>query len=232
MAQHRAAGNQERGRVHVEVVDGVGLLTFDNASQRNAIDAGMWDALADGIERFGRDDSVRVVVLTGGGHLAFATDPAATAEGEGDADAEQRRRVSEVCAALRRYPRPVLARIRGECVGLGLVVALAADIRVAARDSGFALPAVKLGASYDADAVASLVRLVGQGHAARLLLTGNRVEADEANRIGLVSLLVDDADLSGAVTELAAQIVANPDAAVVAAKRALSHEQDVSGVRG
>ena len=221
MAREPAADRQETGRVHVEVVDGVGLLTFDNASRKNAIDAGMWDALAAGIERFGADEAVRVVILTGGGHLAFATDPAATAEGEGDADAGQRRRVTEVCKALRQYPRPVLARIRGECVGLGLIVALAADIRVAARDSGFALPAIKLGAGYDPDAVALLVRAVGPGDAARLLLTGNRIEADEAARIGLVSLLVDDTELSDTVTELAAQIVANPDAAVVATKRAL-----------
>ncbi len=222
MAKQPAADHHERGRVQVEVVDGVGLLTFDNASQKNAIDAGMWDAMADGVARFAKDEAVRVVILTGGGHLAFATDPAATAKGEGDADADQRRRVAEVCKALSDYPRPVLARIRGECVGLGLIVALAADIRVAARDSGFALPAVKLGAGYDADAVAAVVRLVGPGNAARLLLTGNRIEADEAARIGLISLLVDDIELSDTVTELAAQIVANPDAAVVTTKRALS----------
>lgn len=219
MAREPVADRHEKGRVLVEVVDGVGLLTFDNANQKNAIDAGMWDALASGIERLAGDAAVRVIVLTGGGHLAFATD------GEGSADAEQRRRVTEVCQALRDYPRPVVARIRGECIGLGLIVALAADIRVAARDSGFALPAVKLGTGYDADAVASVVRLVGPGQAARLLLTGNRIEADEAARIGLVSLLVDDTELSDTVTELAAQIVANPDAAVVATKRALSAHQ-------
>ncbi len=219
-AHHEGDGN-EQGRVTVEVLDGVGLITFDNASRRNAIDSGMWDALEHGIERLGGDGSVRLVVLTGGGHLAFATDPATTAEGEGDDDTSQQERVAKICASIRALDVPVVARIRGECIGLGLVVAMAADLRVAAVDSGFALPAIQLGRGYDDAAVATLVSLVGPGQAARLLLTGARIEADEAARIGLVTHLVDDTDLSGAVADLAGQIVGYPGEAIKAVKRAI-----------
>ena len=220
---HHEGDGDEQGRVTTEVLDGVGLITFDNASRRNAIDSVMWDALEQGIEQLAGDGSVRLVVLTGSGHAAFATDPSATAEAEGDRGRQQR--VAKICASIRALDCPVMARIRGECIGLGLVVAMAADLRVAAVDSGFALPAIQHGHGYDDAAVATLVTLVGPGQAARLLLTGERIEADEAARIGLVSLLVDDTELSDTVTELAAQIVANPDAAVVATKRALSAHQ-------
>jgi len=225
---HHEGDGDEQGRVTTEVLDGVGLITFDNASRRNAIDSVMWDALEQGIEQLAGDGSVRLVVLTGSGHAAFATDPSATAEAEGDRGRQQR--VAKICASIRALDCPVMARIRGECIGLGLVVAMAADLRVAAVDSGFALPAIQHGHGYDDAAVATLVTLVGPGQAARLLLTGERIEADEAARIGLITHLVDDTDLSGAVADLAGQIVGYSGEALKAVKREIVRAVDAGHV--
>ena len=106
--------------------------------------------------------------------------------------------------ALAAFPKPSIARIRGDCIGAGLLLALHADIIVAAEDSAFALPGSRWGAAYPPASVAALVSLIGPQQAKRLLYSGGRIEAREALRIGLVALVCDDADLSDTVVDLGA----------------------------
>lgn len=193
----------------VETMDGVGLVTFCGAGPQNAITAGMWAGLTEAVARLEADASVRVLVLTGAGHTAFATDGA-----EPDPAAER-----AALDRLRGCDKPVIARLRGECVGAGLAVALCADIRIAATDTAFAITgprAAELGVEK------LLVDSVGAGPARFLLLTGERIETAEALRLGLVARVVPDAELSDVVADLARQLAdAEPDD-IRATKRALA----------
>jgi enoyl-CoA hydratase/carnithine racemase len=118
-------------------------------------------------------------------------------------------------------PMPVVALIHGYCIGGGVMVALAADIRVCADDAQFAIPAAKLGVGYPHEATAQLVALVGPGLAAEILFAGRRFDAGEAARIGLVNRAVPKAELDGAVAALAKEIAANAPLSHVAHKRSI-----------
>jgi len=195
--------------VSAEVIDGVGVLTMRDPDRRNAFSGEMWRQLAGALDRFAQDDAVRAVVLTGAG-LAFAT---------GTPDWEQ---ALPVFAALARHPRPVVARVRGDCLGTGLVLALAADMRVAAADCVFGFPAEDRPAPAPQPVIDRLVALVGPGQAARLLLTGARVEAAEAARIGLVESVLEDAELSNGVADLAKSLSDRPAEFLAAAKQGIA----------
>lgn len=214
----------DRGKVKCEMMDGVALLTFCGRDPHNAIDAAMWRSLEEAVARCEADDGPRVLVLTGAGHVAFATDvgerdPAlepASHPDNGPDDARDPARAA--CARLAGCEKPLIARIRGECVGAGLVVALHADLRIAAEDSNFALTgdrALALGAER------LLVRAVGDTAARHLLLTGTRIEAGEALRIGLVTRMVRDSDLSDTVADLARVLTDQPEDTTRKVKRAL-----------
>ncbi len=115
----------------------------------------------------------------------------------------------------------MIARIRGYCLGGGLAIALAADIRIAAEDSLFGIPAARLGLAYGFDGLRALVDVVGPAHARMLLYTGARVDAAEAARIGLVNRVVGDAELSDIVVDLARTIADNAPLSIAAAKLAI-----------
>ena len=211
------------GRVLVETMDGVGLLTLCGGGPRNAVTPAMWAGLADAVERLEADPGVGVLVLTGAGHTAFATDPAEPdpaywpdRQPAGDAAAGSGR---AACERLRRCGKPMLARLRGECIGAGLAVALCADIRIAAADTAFALlgwRAAELGVE------SLLVEAVGAAEARFLLLTGERIESNEALRIGLVTRIAPDAELSDMVADLARQLADGDADAMRATKQSLA----------
>ena len=213
---------EARASIKAEVMEGIALVTFC-APDRNVATAETWGTLADMLGRYAADDAVRVVVLTGAGHLVFVSDPQpadppAQAEYDGAAGGAQ--------AALAAFPKPVIARVRGDCLGNGLLLALHADLLIAGEDSTFALPAARWGLAYAPGVVAMLARLVGPQHAKRLLFAGGRMGAQEALRIGLVTLVVEDADLSDIVVDLARTIADNGPLAVAAAKRMVAMPDD------
>ncbi len=211
------------GRVLVETMDGVGLLTVCGGGPRNAITPPMWQALTEAVERLEAVSAVCALVLTGAGHQAFATDPAEPDPGfrryRQSAEHEDASGARSACERLRRCSKPVVARLRGECSGAGMGLALCADIRIAASDTAFALAgerAAELGVER------LLVETVGAPQARFLLLTGERIEAGEALRIGLATRVVPDADLSDAVADLARQLVEGDGEAMRATKQALA----------
>ncbi len=199
MAVVHAAGrgfgvSDNKAGVGAEIVDGVGVLTIRDPERRNVFSGGMWQQLTDALGRYAQDDAVRAVVLTGAGHAAFAT---------GTPDWEQALPAFE---ALARCRCPVIARVRGDCLGTGLVLALAADLRMAAADCAFAFPADDHAAAVPQPVLDRLVALVGPGQAARLLFAGTRIEAAEAARIGLIEVVIADAELSDGVADLAKSV--------------------------
>ncbi len=197
------------------VMEGIALLTV-NLPRQNAPDAPSWDALAAYLAEYANDPAVQVVVLTGAGHYAFVTDPmAAPAQDQAVLDAAAGRALQ----AVAQFPKPVIARVRGDCIGHGLLLAMHTDLVIAAADSTFALPAARWGGSYPAESIAALVALIGPQQTKRLLFAGGRIDAAEALRIGLATLLAEDEDLSDIVVDLARAIADNAPLAVRAAKR-------------
>ena len=213
---------EARASIKAEVMEGIALVTFCGP-KHNAATAETWAALMEMLDRYAADRAVRAVVLTGAGHHTFVADPdAADPPDQAEYDAAAGR----AQAALAGFPKPVIARLRGDCIGNGLLLAVRADLLIAAEDTTFALPAARWGLAYSPEAVAALTRLVGPQHAKRLLFAGARMGAREALRVGLVTLVVDDADLSDIVVDLARAIADNGPLAVAATKRMVAAPDD------
>jgi enoyl-CoA hydratase/carnithine racemase len=214
------------GKMLAEITEGIGTITFNNPEKRNAMSLEMWRGLVEILDRFADDPSVRAVVLTGAGPKAFVSGADISQFGSQRADAAAQRDYDALTSAgrarLAGFPRPVIARIRGFCLGGGLGIALQADLRIAAEDAEFGIPAARLGLAYGAGMVRQLVALVGPAHARMLLYSGARIGAREAERIGLVNQTVRAEDLGDAVADLARSIAANAPLSVRAAKLAVS----------
>lgn len=214
------------GKMLAEAEDGVGLITFNQPQKRNAMSVGMWDGLAQILDVFERDDAIRVVVLTGAGHMAFVSgaDISQFEQQRGDADAQAQydRLTSAGRARLAGFSKPTIARIRGLCLGGGLGIAMQCDLRIAATDSAFGIPAARLGIAYGFDMVTRLISLVGPANARMLLYSGLRIEAGEAQRIGLVNRVVANEELSDVVVDLARTIADNAPLSVRAMKRTVT----------
>jgi enoyl-CoA hydratase len=207
------------------VADGVGWVTFNQPERHNAMSLEMWQALGDVMEAFDRDDSVRAVVLTGAGGKAFVSGADISEFEAQRANEQQRQQYGRISgrgySALARCQKPVIAMIRGYCLGGGLVIALAADLRFATSGSKFGVPAAKLGLGYDYAGVAALSRLVGPARSADILYSARHLSADEALRYGLIEFVSDDAQLEANVREYVATIVRNAPLTIRAVKASL-----------
>jgi enoyl-CoA hydratase len=216
------------GKILAESADGIGLLTFNQPEKHNAMSIAMWTGLAEALDWFAADAGLRVLVLTGAGERAFVSGADIGEFDASRADATAQREYERKTAAgrerLAAFPRPVIARIRGYCLGGGVALALAADLRIASESAVFGIPAARLGLAYGADLVRALVALVGPAQAKFLLYSGLRIDAREAGRIGLVNRVVADDALLGDVAELARVIAANAPLSVRAAKLAVAGE--------
>jgi enoyl-CoA hydratase/carnithine racemase len=212
------------GSVHV-VRDGpIGWLVFDHSERRNAITCEMWRAIPPAAAALDVDDSVRVIVLRGAGEDAFVAG-ADISEFESLRTGEGARRYEEengrAFASLQAMAKPVIAMIHGFCIGGGLALALCADLRYAADDATFAIPAARLGLGYPPHGVEALVRVVGHPAAKEILFTARRFGADEAFRKGLLNAVLPKDELEGFVRKVAADVSSNAPLTVRSAKRVL-----------
>lgn len=199
----------------------IATVTVNRPDRLNALDvAALRDLLAT-FRDLGRDRSVRAVIFTGAGDRAFiaGADIKAMAEFT-SAEAHQFGRLGHgVASAIENLPQPVICAVNGFALGGGCELALAADIRIASENAVFAQPEVKLGIPPGWGGSQRLPRVVSPGYAAQMILTGDRIDAHEALRVGLVNAVWPQADLMGKARELAASIASNSPHAVRAAKR-------------
>src|ERR1700675_998920 len=210
------------GKILQNIADGVGVITFNNAEKRNAMSLDMWEGLGHALVELRDDPGVRVVILIGAGDKAFVSGADISQFEKTRHNAEASEEYSKKSAAQRAlladYPKPIIACIRGFCLGGGMQVAMAADIRIASENSQFGIPAAKLGIAYGYDGLKHLVSLVGPSWARLLMYTGMRIDSAEALRIGLVDRVVPDTELWNATSEIARTISGNAPLAVQAAK--------------
>lgn len=209
------------GRVRAEKEGRIGWIVFDHPERRNAISVGMWRQLPDAAKELEADDEVRVAILRGAGEVAFVSGAdisefasQRTGEATRDYDADSARAVG----ALANFRKPLIAMIHGFCVGGGVAVSLAADLRYAADDAVFAIPAARLGLGYPMAGIEALAAAVGLSAAKEILFTARRFSAREAHQMGLVNAVLPKAELESSVRETAARIAANAPLTVSSVK--------------
>ncbi len=208
--------------VRLETSGGVGRLTIDRVDKLNALNATVRHELIAALRELEQDESVRVVVLAGAGEKAFVAG-ADVAEFSARSAEEQRAAMEgpSVFEVVANLAKPTIARIHGLALGGGCELALACDIRIASRSARLGQPEIRLGLIPGGGGTQRLPRLVGYGQALRLILTGEIVGAEEAVRIGLVDILVEDADLERATAQLAGALAERSSVAVRAARDAV-----------
>jgi enoyl-CoA hydratase len=201
----------------------VARLTVNRPAVRNALSIGITQRIAQALRDLSRDRAVRVFVLTGAGDRAFVSGADVTEFREQLASPESAltydAAAEQLQSALREVPQPVIARIQGHAVGSGTIVAASCDFRIAVRTAKFGIPVAKFGFLATVPDTLRLVQVVGTTKAKWLLMTGQLIEAPEAQAIGLVDQVVDAQHLDATVDSLAAALAANAPLTIKATKQ-------------
>ncbi|MGI8858904.1 MAG: enoyl-CoA hydratase-related protein [Rubrobacteraceae bacterium] len=213
--------------------DGVAVLTIDRQDKLNALDLRVVEEIGQALLEI-ESEEPRAIIVTGAGDRAFVAGADIAAMHAMDALAAKR--FSEIghaaMALLDRSPIPTIAAVNGFALGGGCEVALACDIRVASENALFGFPEVGLGILPGMGGTQRLPRLIGPAIAKELIFTGRRIDAAEAERIGLVNRVVPQGEALNAAKELAAEISANGPVAVRHAKTAANRAMDVDLISG
>ena len=209
-------------KMKAETRDGVGWITFNQPEKRNAVSVEMWAAVPEIMTAFDADQDVRCVVLKGAGDQAFIAGADISEFGEKRNSPEATKHYDAVSAeahrALIASPKPTIAMINGFCIGGGVAVALSTDIRIAADNGRFAVPAARLGLGYGAAGLRRLIDVVGPAFAKEIFFTARQFDAAEALAMGLVNRVVPAAELEPYVLDYARRIAENAPLTIRAAK--------------
>lgn len=208
--------------LEIVVQDHVATLTLNRPEAMNSIDPEMREQLHAAWKRIKEDDDIRVVILTGAGEKAFCTGSdlkKTMPPKESFAELTFGRAYSDHLLAGLDTDKPLICAVNGYAMGGGMELALACDIRVASDNAVFALSEVRIGSIPGAGGTQRLPRAIGSSNAMLMLLTGDRVDAAEALRIGLVSKVVSREELLPAAQEIARRIAQNAPLSVRSIKR-------------
>ena len=205
----------------LETVDRIAILTINRPDKRNALNQATRDEILHALDTL-QSSEVRVLVITGAGDKAFIAG-ADIGEFEGrtaltQRDVMKQRRIFDV---VEEFPKPVIAMINGFCLGGGMEFAMACDIRIAADSAKLGQPEINLGIIPGGGGTQRLTRLVGEGKAMELILTGDLIDANEAKMLGLVNDVVPPAQLRERVMALACRIAEKSPVALQMAKEAV-----------
>ncbi|HSW16681.1 MAG TPA: enoyl-CoA hydratase [Ramlibacter sp.] len=235
----RVTGQHAQGKLLAGRIDRVGVVLFNQPEKRNALSLAMWDGLCEALDGFAADPEVRVVVYAGAGGNAFTAgaDISEFASRRDGAEAnEAYNRISgRGREKIQAFAKPSIACIQGFCMGGGLGVALQAELRVAARDAVFAIPAARMGIVYGIEPMERLVSLIGPARARLMLYTARRFSAEEALSMGLVEMVAAE-DVVTETLALAASIAENAPLSIQASRFALEQvrkapaERDLAGM--
>ena len=209
-------------RMIAEKDGAIGWMVFNNPGRRNAISLDMWQAIPPILDAFEQDSEIRVIVLKGAGDQAFIS-------GADISQFEQQRSSAETVAhydkiaetagaRLQETKKPTIAMIHGYCIGGGLGVALQCDLRIAADNARFAVPAAKLGLGYRWGGVKKLVDTVGPAYAKEIFFTARQFDAAEALAMGLVNRVLPAAELEAYVRRYCALMAENAPLTIEAVK--------------
>lgn len=228
-ARHRVKINTGTDQLLAEICDGVAVVTLNRPDARNALSGGMSKALGELISRVNEDPNIRSVLLTGAG-TAFCAGGDVKDMDQAAAEATFERRVSDlrlkqrtVWGALVGMRKPTVAAIPGPAAGAGLALALACDIRIAAKSAILTTAYARVALSGDCGIAWLLMRLVGFSRARELMFLSERIDGPRAEAIGLVNRVVPDAELHETAFALASSLAAGPTIAFGCMKDNLDH---------
>ncbi len=206
----------------VETSNRISFLTINRPDKRNALNQATRDDIQHALDALEKSTDSRVLVITGAGDKAFIAG-ADINEFEGRTALMQREAMKgfRVFTAIEEFPKPVIAMINGFCLGGGLELALACDMRIASETAKLGQPEINLGIIPGGGGTQRLTRLVGEGKAMELILTGDAIDAAHAKEIGLVNSVVPAADLRTTVVNLATRIAEKSPVALHMAKDAV-----------
>ncbi len=194
----------------VETKDHVATVTFNRPEKRNAINHEGWRTIGRICEELAEDRDVRVVVFTGQGTDAFSAGADISDFSELRSNSKQAKVYAAAfdgaVDAVEALPQPTICKIKGFCMGGGCELSLGADLRIAADNGRFGIPTAKLGILIGYREMSRLVSLVGPGSASYILMSARQLDAEEAQRVGLVNQVVPLAEIDGSVDELAAEM--------------------------
>lgn len=212
----------------------LGYITLNRPRVLNVVNVQMRDELIQALGALRDDPDIRVVVIRGAGERAFSAGADLTefSHAPSRVKARQARWARDLWGTFLSFPKPIIAALHGYVLGAGVEMALCCDIRIASQDALFGLPEVELGMIPAAGGTQTLPRLIGAGKAMWLLLTGERVDAAEAHRLGLVDYVVSKEELVGFAEAMARQILACPYSTVVRAKEAVTRGLNMSLAEG
>ena len=200
----------------------IGTMTFNNPERHNAVSFDMWEKVGAILEDFRADPEIRVVILTGAGGKAFVSGADISKfdneRGTLDAQAKYNATTERIYKAVSSFPKPTIAMIRGFCIGGGLGLAIACDLRFCTEGSKFALPAAKLGLGYGYAGIERFVQTIGPAQTKDIFFSARQLDAAEALQIGLVNRVVADGDLETATTKYAETVAGNAPLTVAAIK--------------
>ena len=214
--------SQSYETILVERRERVAIITINRPEKRNALNIQTRAEGAAVLDELRDDDSVRVVVFTGAGDKAFIAG-ADIAEFAGRSALAQRAVMLErgLFNAIDTFPKPVIAMVNGYCLGGGCELALACDIRIASDTASFGQPEINLGIIPGGGGTQRLTRLVGEGKAMEMILTGEIISAQEAFRLGLANQVVPADQLETKTMEVANRIAEKSPIALRLAKEAV-----------
>lgn len=203
----------------------VGWVIFSNPAKFNAVSHDMWMALPQAIAAFDADPEVRMIVITGDGDKAFISGADISqfekSRGSAEAQAIYNRAVVEAYEAPVRCSKPVVAKIRGICMGGGLGLAAACDVRIAAEDAVFRMPAARLGLGYNFTGISRFVQLLGAANTSDIFFSARKFGAAEALSMGFVNRVVPVAELDREFAAYCELLSENAPLTMAAAKFAI-----------
>jgi enoyl-CoA hydratase/carnithine racemase len=204
----------------------VTVVTLLTAPQEGNAIAELSAELSDCCRRFRMNDASRVLVLVGGSQDAFCIEKGLAETGKSMQES------FSICEALAEIDRPVLAGITGDAIGLGLEIALACDVRVASNRAWFGLPHIKMDLMPRNGGTQRLLRTVGKAKAMEMILTGDSINAQEANRIGLVSRLVAPGDVVDTTVKMSKEMASKSPISLDYCKEAIVKGMDLTLEQG
>lgn len=209
-------------QLHCEIIDRVAVITLNRPEARNALSDPLTRALRQQIAERGRDPAVGALLLTGAGKAFCSGGDVKSMGGRGGNDAQtaderfqsMRARHHEIAGALTALRKPTIAALPGAAAGAGLAIALACDLRIAARSAFVSTGYARIGLSGDYGIAWMLTRAIGPSRARELMLLGDRVTMERAEHLGLINLVVDDGQLMTEAMQIARRLANGPAVAL------------------
>ena len=219
--------------LRVEKRGATGWIVFDQPTRRNAINNAMWRGIAPAMKQFDADPEVRCVAFRGAGTAAFSAgadiSEFESARAERSSVDEYDNLLDQVLHAIQGSPKPSVAMISGYCLGGGVEIALACDLRYCAASSQFGVPAARLGLAYNVEGHKRLLETVGHARAREIMFLGRRYKADEALAMGLVHQVLPDAKLEEFTGEVLQTLAENAPLSIANTKTILEEYVKSSG---